>query len=49
MPGIWFKNYKNVKCQENTTHNEDSNQSIESAPEMSQIKELVDKYIKMKL
>lgn len=41
-----LKIYKNAKNQENITHNEANNQSIESDPETLQITELVDKDIK---
>lgn len=47
MCGIQLKkNMRHKKKQENMTHNKDKNQSIQTDPEMANVKEQVDKDIK---
>lgn len=46
MSGIQSKSTRHTKKQENTAHNEDKNQSIETVHKMTQITELINKDIK---
>ena len=46
MSGIKSGSTRRAKKQENTTHNEETNQSVETGPEILQMVELVEQDIK---